>query len=187
LTFAPKGLSVVIVPSLLIRSILPRGFVSKWGKACIEMFHELCTQRLAWQTAANRAGRLSRRQSRKFAPSSNHENRPEAVLHSFRRMAGKSRKRPAVETARNSRFGRYPPERREAFIQSASKRKPAEELDARASGAHNLVKEILTNLLDVLRMSLRTLNPAVKDLVSSGRERFACEKTRPLFRPLKQN
>jgi hypothetical protein len=102
-------------------------------------------------------------------------------------MAGKSRKRPAVETARNSRFGRYPPERREAFIQSASKRKPAEELEVRASGAHNLVKEILTNLLDVLRMSLRTLNPAVKDLVSSGRERFACEKTRPLFRPLKQN
>ena len=101
-------------------------------------------------------------------------------------MAGKSRKRPAVETARNSRFGRYPPERK-AFIQSASKRKRAEELDARASGAHNLVKEILTNLLDVLRMSLRTLNPAVKDLVSRGRERFACEKTRPLFRPLKQN
>ena len=35
-------------------------------------------------------------------------------------------------------------------------------------------------LLDVLR----SLKSAVKDLVSHGRERFASEKTRPLFRPL---
>ena len=35
-------------------------------------------------------------------------------------------------------------------------------------------------LLDVLR----SLKSAIKDLVSHGRERFASEKTRPLFRPL---
>jgi hypothetical protein len=35
--------------------------------------------------------------------------------------------------------------------------------------------------------TIMPLNPAAKGLVSYGREHFAYEKTKPLFRPLKEN
>jgi hypothetical protein len=62
-----------------------------------------------------------------------------------------------------------------------SKRADAKEAKTEVGPSTRRVPILRPNayLLDVLR----SLKSAVKDLVSHGRERFASEKARPLFRP----
>ena len=74
-----------------------------------------------------------------------------------------------------------PTEKRGFCSETRSKRADAKEAKTEVVPSTRRVSILRPNayLLDVLR----SLKSAVKDLVSHGRERFASEKVRPLFRP----